>query len=125
MGRSGEAGVGPRDAARKLAAGEVRLWQDAGIFTLVGRLLGSAERRLLVEMYELGRAEIVASLGAAKARGVAVRVITDPSVTASRESAGQLDALGSPNAPTRWTTLATRSTTSSSCSRTARRPLAA
>ena len=45
-------------------------------------------------MYELGRGEIVASLGAAKARGVAVRVITDPTVTASRESAGQLDALG-------------------------------
>ena len=74
--------------------GEVRLWQDAAIFQLVGELIDSAQTRVLVEMYELGRREIVASLGAAKARGVAVRVITDPTVTASRESAGQLDALG-------------------------------
>jgi len=74
--------------------GEVRLWQDAAIFQLVGELIDSAQTRVLVEMYELGRGEIVASLGAAKARGVAVRVITDPTVTASRESAGQLDALG-------------------------------
>jgi len=74
--------------------GEVRLWQDAAIFQLVGELIDSAQTRVLVEMYELGRGEIVASLGAAKARGVAVRVITDPTVTSSRESAGQLDALG-------------------------------
>ena len=74
--------------------GEVRLWQDAAIFQLVGRLVDSARTRVLVEMYELGRAEIVASLGAAKARGVVVRVITDPTVRASRDSLGQLDLLG-------------------------------
>jgi len=74
--------------------GEVRLWQDAAIFQLVGRLVDSARTRVLVEMYELGRAEIVASLGAAKARGVVVRVITDPTVRASRDSSGQLDLLG-------------------------------
>jgi len=96
MGRSGEAGVGPRDAARKLAAGEVRLWQDAGIFTLVGRLLGSAERRLLVEMYELGRPDVVEGLSTAEARGVDVRVVTDPTVTASRKAVQQLDSLGVP-----------------------------
>jgi phosphatidylserine/phosphatidylglycerophosphate/cardiolipin synthase-like enzyme len=45
-------------------------------------------------MYELGRVEIVRGLGAAKSRGVAVRVVTDPTVKASRDSASQLDALG-------------------------------
>lgn len=45
-------------------------------------------------MYELGRPDMVRSLAAAKARGVAVRVITDPTVAASRKSARSLDALG-------------------------------
>src|SRR5947208_15801276 len=85
MGRSGEAGVGP---------GDVRLWQDGAIFELVGRMIDSAHARVLVEMYELGRAEIVASLGPAKARGVVVRVITDPTVRATRDPAGHLDLLG-------------------------------
>lgn len=44
-------------------------------------------------MYELGRPDIVDALGAAQARGVAVRVITDPTVGASRKSARTLDAL--------------------------------
>jgi len=73
--------------------GGVRLWQDAAIFQLVGHLIDSARSRVLVEMYELGRVEIVQSLGAAKARGVAVRVITDPTVAASRKSAAQLQAV--------------------------------
>jgi phosphatidylserine/phosphatidylglycerophosphate/cardiolipin synthase-like enzyme len=76
----------PSDAA-------VRLWQDASIFTLIDRLIGSAHRRVMVEMYELGRAEVVQALGAAHARGVEVRVITDPTVKASRESAARLDSL--------------------------------
>src|SRR6266705_5238583 len=84
MGRSGEAGVGP---------GDVRLWQDGAIFELVGRMIDSAHARVMVEMYELGRVELVQALGAAKARGVEVRVITDPTVKASRDSAAQLDAL--------------------------------
>jgi phosphatidylserine/phosphatidylglycerophosphate/cardiolipin synthase-like enzyme len=74
----------------------VRLWQDASIFTLVGRLIGSARRRVLVEMYELGRPDVVVSLGAGRARGVDVRVITDPTVVASRSSADWLDRLGVP-----------------------------
>ena len=74
----------------------VRLWQDASIFKLVGRLIGSARTRVMVEMYELGRAEVVQALGAAKARGVEVRVITDPTVKPSRQSAAQLDILGVP-----------------------------
>jgi len=72
----------------------VRLWQDASIFQLVGGLIGSAHTRVLVEMYELGRADILRELGDAAGRGVNVRVITDPTVVASRKSAAILDTLG-------------------------------
>src|SRR2546426_7085756 len=75
---------------------EVRLWQDASIFTLVDRLIGSAHRRVMVEMYELGRAEVVQALAAATARGDDVRVITDPTVKASRDSAAKLNSLHVP-----------------------------
>jgi cardiolipin synthase len=74
----------------------VRLWQDASIFQLVGGLIGSAHARVMVEMYELGRADILRELGDAAGRGVSVRVITDPTVAASRKSAGILDSLGVP-----------------------------
>jgi phosphatidylserine/phosphatidylglycerophosphate/cardiolipin synthase-like enzyme len=74
----------------------VRLWQDASIFQLVGALIGSAHRRVMVEMYELGRPDIVRELGDAVGRGVVVRVITDPTVVASRRSATVLDSLGVP-----------------------------
>ncbi len=72
---------------------QVRLWADAGIFGLVGGLIESARSRVLVEMYELGRRDLVQALGAARDRGVDVRVITDPTVTASRTSASMLDSL--------------------------------
>jgi phosphatidylserine/phosphatidylglycerophosphate/cardiolipin synthase-like enzyme len=72
------------------------LWQDASIFQLVGRLIGSAHQRVLVEMYELGRADILRELGDAVGRGVSVRVITDPTVGASRKSAVILDTLRVP-----------------------------
>lgn len=75
-------------------AGGVRLWQDASIFTLVVRLIASAQHEVMVEMYELGRKDIVQALGAATARHVDVRVITDPTVSASRASAARLDAEG-------------------------------
>jgi phosphatidylserine/phosphatidylglycerophosphate/cardiolipin synthase-like enzyme len=74
----------------------VRLWQDASIFQLVGGLIGSAHARVLVEMYELGRADILRQLGEAVGRGVSVRVITDPTVVASRRSAAVLDSLRVP-----------------------------
>ncbi len=74
----------------------VHLWQDAGIFGLVGGMIASARQRLLVEVYEIGRADLVRELGEAEARGVAVRVITDPTVGASRASAAALDTLGVP-----------------------------
>ena len=76
------------------AGAEVRLWQDADIFRLVGRMIASAHRRVMVEMYELGRAEIVQSLAGAEARGVEVRVIVDPTVKVSRQSAKRLVAVG-------------------------------
>jgi phosphatidylserine/phosphatidylglycerophosphate/cardiolipin synthase-like enzyme len=72
----------------------VRLWQDASIFSLVGGLIESAQRRVLVEVYELGRDDVVKDLGGAAARGLDVRVITDPTVHESRLSAPQLDLLG-------------------------------
>jgi phosphatidylserine/phosphatidylglycerophosphate/cardiolipin synthase-like enzyme len=74
----------------------VHLWQDRSIFQLVTGLITSAHRRVMVEMYELGRPGIVRELSDAVGRGVAVRVITDPTVLASRRSAANLDSLGVP-----------------------------
>ena len=100
MGKSGEAGMGPVQVpaahAAAVASGGVRLWIDASIFDLVGRMIATAHRRVDVEVYELGRPDIVRALGAAQARGVPVRVITDPTVAASRASAARLDALRVP-----------------------------
>lgn len=84
------AAPGPSGAA----GAEVRLWQDAGIFDLVGRLIATAHRRVLVEMYELGRSDVVNALGAVQSRGLEVRVILDPTVKASRKSAARLQAAG-------------------------------
>jgi phosphatidylserine/phosphatidylglycerophosphate/cardiolipin synthase-like enzyme len=75
------------------AGGSVRLWQDAAIFTLVGTLIVSSRRRVMVEMYELGRDDIVDALAAARGRGAAVRVIGDPTVAASRASGARLRSL--------------------------------
>jgi phosphatidylserine/phosphatidylglycerophosphate/cardiolipin synthase-like enzyme len=86
----------PAAALPPPAGSGVRLWQDASIFKLVGDLIGSSHRRVMVEMYELGRSEIVAALSAASSRGVEVRVITDPTVKASRASAARLRGLGVP-----------------------------
>jgi phosphatidylserine/phosphatidylglycerophosphate/cardiolipin synthase-like enzyme len=74
----------------------VTLWQDADIFHLVATLIGSARIRVMVEMYELGRRDLVSALGSAHARGVAVQVITDPTVNASRRSVVLLDKLQVP-----------------------------
>lgn len=78
------------------SGGPVRLWQDASIFQLVGGLIGSAQVRVLVEMYELGREDVLLQLGEAVGRGVGVRVITDPTVGESRRSVAVLDSLGVP-----------------------------
>jgi phosphatidylserine/phosphatidylglycerophosphate/cardiolipin synthase-like enzyme len=96
VGCSSPALAGPPAPPASGAAGAVRLWQDAAIFTLVGQLIVSARRRVMVEMYELGRADVVEELGAALGRGVAVRVVGDPTVTATRQSAVRLHELGVP-----------------------------
>jgi hypothetical protein len=75
------------------ASAPVRLWQDAAIFDLVGRLIDTAHRRVLVEMYELGRDDVVNALGVAESRGVDVRVIVDPTVKVSLKSQARLRSL--------------------------------
>lgn len=72
----------------------VRLWADASIFVLLSGLIALARTRVLVEMYELGRPDLIGALIAAQQRGVVVRVITDPTVKASRRSSAQLDSAG-------------------------------
>ena len=72
----------------------VRLWQDASIFGLVGGLIAHARERVYVEMYELGRQDMVRALGSDHRGGVDVRVVTDPTVNASRNSLDALHRLG-------------------------------
>ncbi|HEY3195027.1 MAG TPA: phosphatidylserine/phosphatidylglycerophosphate/cardiolipin synthase family protein [Candidatus Dormibacteraeota bacterium] len=89
----------PATAAQNLSAGSgrsgpVRLWSDASIFELLGGLIASAQSRILVEVYELGRADLVQALVAARHRGLDVRVILDPTVGASRRSGVDLKRLG-------------------------------
>jgi phosphatidylserine/phosphatidylglycerophosphate/cardiolipin synthase-like enzyme len=74
----------------------VRLWQDASIFELAARLIEHAAARVLVEVYEIGRQDLIADLVAARSRSADVRVITDPTVGASRAAFTQLAALGVP-----------------------------
>ena len=78
-------------AATRIQISEpVRLWQDASIFQLVAGLIAHAKRRVYVEMYELGRRDIVSGLAGDRLGGADVRVVTDPTVNSSRAS---LDAL--------------------------------
>ena len=92
----GCSGPAPPAPATAVAAAGVqisepaRLWQDASIFQLVGGLIARAKRRVYVEMYELGRRDIVRGLAGDRLGGADVRVVTDPRVNASRVS---LDAL--------------------------------
>jgi len=96
VGCSNPALVSPPAARAANPSSEVRLWQDADIFTLADRLIGSARHRVLVEMYELGRNELVRAIGAAEQRGAEVRVITDPTVAASRQAVKILNSLRVP-----------------------------
>lgn len=74
-------------AATNAAAPEpVRLWQDASIFQLVGGLIARARERVYVEMYELGRDDLIQGLASDRFGGADVRVVTDPTVSASRRS---------------------------------------
>jgi len=75
----------------------VKLWSDASIFRLVGGMIGRARRRVLIEVYEIGRPDLIEEMSSARERSLDVRVITDPTVAASRTSALRLGALGVPN----------------------------
>ncbi len=70
------------------------LVQDAAIFDTVTRIVGGAGRRLDVEMYEFGRADLADLLGAARARGVPARVLMDPTVVQDRPTAARLTSSG-------------------------------
>jgi cardiolipin synthase A/B len=72
------------------------LWQDARIFTAVGATLDVARTRVLVEMYEFGRRDLVLTLIAARTRGAEVRVILDPTVPPTLIAGRQLAAAGVP-----------------------------
>jgi phosphatidylserine/phosphatidylglycerophosphate/cardiolipin synthase-like enzyme len=76
------------------AAGELRLWQDAAIFDAVRAVLSRAHQRIFVEMYEFDRPDLAAALAASRARGLEVRLIVDPSISASVRTARKLGALG-------------------------------
>ena len=93
----------PAEAARPApisgAPPSVQLWQDASIFKLVGSLIGHARRRVLVEVYEIGRPDLIDVMASAHGRGADVRVITDPTVEVSRVS---LDRLNSARVPSRF-----------------------
>jgi phosphatidylserine/phosphatidylglycerophosphate/cardiolipin synthase-like enzyme len=75
-------------------AGALRLWQDAAIFDAVHALLAGGGRRVWVEMYEFERADLAAELASARSRGADVRLLVDPSVQASLQTARRLAALG-------------------------------
>jgi cardiolipin synthase A/B len=72
------------------------LWQDASIFRAVGGILAAARIQVLVEMYEFGRADLAEALLAARARGVEVRVVLDPTVPATIATGRRLAAAGLP-----------------------------
>ncbi len=96
VGCSGPARVADPVTHVAAAAEPVQLWQDASIFRLVSGMIQHARRRVLIEVYEIGRPDLIREMSAARGRAVDVRVITDPTVTASRRSAARLDALGVP-----------------------------
>ena len=78
------------------AGGDLRLWQDAAIFTPVQRLIDGAgpAQPLWVEMYEFGRSDLALALRQARDRGADVRVIVDRTVPASGRTADRLLAAG-------------------------------
>ena len=88
VGCSGPAPTAAVAAAPPASSGppSVQLWQDASIFKLVGALIAHARKRVLVEVYEIGRPDLVGEISAARVRGADVRVLTDPTVDVSRAS---------------------------------------
>ena len=74
----------------------VHLWQDASIFKLLAGMIERARHRVLVEVYEIGRPDLIREMSQARGRGLDTRVITDPTVAASRASAARLAAVAVP-----------------------------
>ncbi|MDQ6917761.1 MAG: phosphatidylserine/phosphatidylglycerophosphate/cardiolipin synthase family protein [Candidatus Dormibacteraeota bacterium] len=72
------------------------LWQDASIFVAVGQTMAAAHSRVLVEMYEFGRADLALGLVEARARGADVRVVLDPTVPVTLVTGRRLAAAGVP-----------------------------
>jgi phosphatidylserine/phosphatidylglycerophosphate/cardiolipin synthase-like enzyme len=72
------------------------LYMDAAIFGPVRQSIESSRLRVLVEMYEFGRADLEAALVGAHARGVAVRVVLDPTVSVTVATGRRLLAAGVP-----------------------------
>ena len=72
------------------------LWQDARIFVAVGETLAAARNRVLVEMYEFGRADLAQALVDARVRGADVRVVLDPTVPVTLVTGRRLAAAGVP-----------------------------
>ncbi|GAC1339277.1 MAG: hypothetical protein NVSMB29_06330 [Candidatus Dormibacteria bacterium] len=84
-------------ASEPLAAGADSVRVLAGgppAFERIHALLGAASRSIELEMYELGRRDLVDALVAASGRGVSVTVIVDPGVEVSSASAARLRAAG-------------------------------
>src|SRR5437879_1020290 len=74
----------------------IQLWQDASIFQLIHALIDTARHRILVEVYEIGRPDLISQMVNARHRGLDVRVVTDPTVQASRSAAAELARQGVP-----------------------------
>ncbi len=89
------AGAGMAAAPGTAAApGEAVLHADAEIFSAVHRQASGAQRRVLVEMYEFGRADLRAALLDASRRGLDVRLVYDPSVAVTARTAAWLSVRG-------------------------------
>jgi phosphatidylserine/phosphatidylglycerophosphate/cardiolipin synthase-like enzyme len=92
----------PTEAGPPVRAGDdtVRILPRGAVaFPLIRRLIETAQRNVDVEIYEFGRADLAADLVDARGRGLAVTVITDPSVPASAATAVHLRAAGVEVAP--------------------------
>lgn len=89
--------AGPTAAASRpgaVAAAAAVVVEAPGVAGRTVELVDGARRSVLLEMYELGNPLVVAALEAARHRGVAVRVILDPTEGQSRASAGPLSRAG-------------------------------
>jgi phosphatidylserine/phosphatidylglycerophosphate/cardiolipin synthase-like enzyme len=86
----------PAIAPAPAGSPEIRLWQDAAIFDSVAGMLQRARGRVWLEMYEFERDDLAAKLEAARAAGLDVRAVLDPSVPGSRKMAGRLRSAGVP-----------------------------